>query len=278
MTSLADDVDQQDLGTPDRIMRRFGVEVLEVDPMAASAVMSMPMSGMRNPFTGHDSLSALAILIDMASGMANHVRRGRNEWTVSSELSVELSPDSVSRAFGDPDMPVIASARAVGSTGSSTLSLCTFSCGGYVIGCGTVRSYFISGDRVVEDDPVETVVRTPQTALSELMAVRVAPSAEGMRVLRQLDDPILRNRIGVLNGGVAAAALELTASAVLNNDGMPFRTASLRVNFLRPFSASDHSRYVATPVRLGRGAAVSDAHTVGPDGRVALAARVTAYR
>jgi acyl-coenzyme A thioesterase PaaI-like protein len=50
------------------------------------------------------------------------------------------------------------------------------------------------------------------------------------------------------------------------------------VNFLRPFFASGESRYVATPVRVGRNTAVADAQAIGADGKTALTARVTAYR
>lgn len=278
MTSLANDIDQEDLETPDRVMRRFGVEVLDVNPAAATATMSMPMAGMQNPFTGHGTVAALSILIDMASGMVNHVRRAHDEWTVTSELSLELSPEAALHILDDPDEPVIAESRPLGSNGSTALSLCTFRCAGTVIGGGTVRSYFISGDRIVLADPPETLARTPNTPLADLMAVQIAPATEGMRVLHQVDDPVLRNGIGVIHGGVATAALEMAASAVINADGAPFRTASIRVNFLRPFYASDQSRYVATALRTGRGSAVSDAQAIGADGRVALTARVTAYR
>lgn len=278
MTDLAQGADQEDLETPDRVMRRFGVEVLDVNPSAATAVMSMQMADMQNPFTGHGTVAALAILIDMAAGMVNHVRRAHGEWTVSSELSLELSPGASLCALNDPDSAVIAKARPLAASDSSALSVSTFSCGETVIGGGSVRSYFISGDRIVPADPPETLVRTPDTPLADLMAVQPAAPGEGVRVLRQADDPILRNGIGVIHGGVAAAALEMVASAVMNIDGRPFRTASVRVNFLRPFHASDQSRYVATPLRIGRGAAVSDAQAVGADGRVALAARMSAYR
>ena len=57
----------------------------------------------------------------------------------------------------------------------------------------------------------------------------------------------------------------------------PLQTASLRVNFLRPFFAGADSRYVGTPMRVGRGSAVGDAQTIGDDGKVALTGRVTAY-
>ncbi len=99
-----------------------------------------------------------------------------------------------------------------------------------------------------------------------------------MCVLRQNPDPFLNNAVGVVNGGVASAGLELAASAVVNTDGPPMRTASVRVNFLRPFLAGDHSRYEASPLRIGRATAVADAQALAEDGRPALTARVTAYR
>ncbi|MGX9787800.1 hotdog fold domain-containing protein [Mycobacterium sp. MMS18-G62] len=277
MTRVAEGADQQDLETPDRVMRRFGVEILQVDPATATAVMSMPLAGMRNPFTGQPTIAALAILADMACGTVNHVRRGPNEWTVSTELSVDVNPEAAAHALDGADS-VVAEARPVGSRASSSLSWCTFTCDEIVIGHGTVRSYFISADRRVPADPPETIARSAQTTLAELMAVELGPAVDGMRVLRQLDDPIVRNGIGVVHGGVVVAALEMAASGVMNTDGAPFRSASVRANFLRPFHAGDRSRYAATSLEVGRDTAVSDAQAIEADGRVAVTARVTGYR
>jgi uncharacterized protein (TIGR00369 family) len=141
-----------------------------------------------------------------------------------------------------------------------------------------VRSYFVPGERVVPANPPETLARTAQTDVSDLMAVEIASAAGDMPVLLQRADPILNNGVGTVHGGVAAAALELVASAAINTGGVLFRTASVRVNFLRPFFASARSRYEATPLRIGRGTAVADAQAVNEDGKVALIARVTAYR
>jgi uncharacterized protein (TIGR00369 family) len=112
------------------------------------------------------------------------------------------------------------------------------------------------------------------------MAVDVDRCGDGTSVLRQRVDPCLNNEIGIVHGGVAAAGLELTASAAINADqpGDPLRTASLRVNFLRPFIAGHNSRYVGTPLRIGRTSAVSDARAIGDDDKVAITARLTAYR
>jgi hypothetical protein len=42
-------------------------------------------------------------------------------------------------------------------------------------------------------------------------------------------------------------------------------------------SSGPESRYVGTPLRVGRSSAVGDARAIGGDGEVAIIARVTAY-
>lgn len=273
-----DGADGHDVETPDRIMRRFGITILDADPRAATTVMSMPIAGLRNPFTGAPTIGPLAILIDAVGGLVNHFRRGPDEWTVSSELALELSPGGGEHATADPHTPVVAHARPLGPRDSSSLSLCTLKLGDTTIGGGTVRSYFISAERVIAANPVETSTVSPPTELSDLIAVQIGPAAGDTRVLLQRVDPILTNDVGTVHGGVAAAGLELAASAAINSTGGRLRTASVRVNFLRPFFASGHSRYEATPLRIGRGTAVADAQAINDDGRVALTARITAYR
>ena len=277
---MTDQVERHlDVEAADRIMLRFGIDVLDIDPAEATSVMSMPIAGMRNPFTGVNTVGPLAILVDSASGMVNHMGRRDDEWSVSSELVLELSPDAGAQASWDAQHPVVAHARLLGARGSSSLSLCTLKSGITTIGGGMVRSYFVPGERVIPTNPTETLARTAQTELSDLMAVEIAPAAGDMPMLSQRVDPILNNGVGTVHGGVAAAGLELVASAAINNsDGALFRTASVRVNFLRPFFASAHSRYEAAPLRIGRGTAVADAQAVNEDGKVALIARVTAYR
>jgi uncharacterized protein (TIGR00369 family) len=99
-------------------------------------------------------------------------------------------------------------------------------------------------------------------------------------VLAQLVDPNLNIDIDIVHGGVAAAGLQLAASAAINHDrsGDLLQTASLRVNFLRPFFAGAESRFEGTRRRVGRSTAVGDAQAIEDDGTPAITARVTAYR
>jgi acyl-coenzyme A thioesterase PaaI-like protein len=82
-----------------------------------------------------------------------------------------------------------------------------------------------------------------------------------------------------VHGGVSAMALELVASAAINagRDEHALRTASLRVNFIRQFRGSPESRYVGTALRVGRRSGIGEAQAIGPDGQVAIVARLTAY-
>lgn len=273
MTGVDERPTEYDLETPDSIQVRFGIEYLESDPDAATAVYSMPMERFRNPVSGAPTVGPLAILIDAAGGIVNHYRRPVGQWTVSSELSLELSTDDAK----DLDGPVIASARTLGPIGATSLSICTLTYRGAVIGGGTVRSFFIPADGVLAERPPEMLQRTAQTSVADLMAVEARRDSDGV-ALTQRADPNLNNDIGIVHGGVAAAGLELAAAAAINGTDGTLQTGSLRVNFLRPFIAGTDSRYVGTALRVGRSTGVGDARAIGDDGNVAITARVTAYR
>jgi uncharacterized protein (TIGR00369 family) len=272
MTTTQPDRCEDDVDPVTAVEGRFALEMLEVDPRSSTMRMAMPAAGLVNPFTAAPTLSPLAILVDAAAGRANHLGRDADEWSVTSELSVELSP-----THDDPDAAVIATAQSLGRHGQTAVSLCTLTQGTSTIGYGTVRSYFISAERMVDDHAGEAS-ETAHATLAELMAVRIRSGDDGAPVLMQEPNPAIYNRIGAVHGGIAAAGLELVASAAINADARDMVTASLRVNYLRPFLGSSESRYLATPLRIGRTSAVADAQAIGRDGKVAAVARITAYR
>ncbi|BBZ27322.1 phenylacetic acid degradation protein [Mycolicibacterium madagascariense] len=270
-----DEVDHRDLETPDSIQVRFGMTYLESDVAAATASIAMEMNRYRNPFTAAPTVGPLAILVDAAAGIVNHYRRPPGHWTVSSELSMDVGLDGL----GDLDGPVLATAHALSPLGTTSLGICMLSYDGTVIGSGTVRSFFVAVEARSSEWPAETLELTHETPIADRMAVRVASDATG-HVLSQRVDPCLNNEIDIVHGGVASAALEFAASAAMNEGraDTPLQTASLRVNFLRPFVAGARTRYVGAAVRVGRSSGVADAQAIGDDGKVALVARATGYR
>lgn len=273
--------DTPDIETPETILHRFALHHLETDVPNGISVTAMPVADLVNPLTGELAIGALAILLDAAGGNSNHFRRTPQEWTVTSELALEISPDGIPVLLASPHLPVIASSRPLGPKGATALSVATLSVGDVVIGGGTVRSFYLPAGAGMPTRLPEPAQPSPRAPLAELMSLGASHTDGAAVELVQDIDPILNNSLGIVNGGVASAGLELVASAAINAGAEPgalLRTASLRVNFLRPFFAGGRSRYVGTPMRVGRSTAVGDAEAIGDDGTVALTARVTAYR
>lgn len=280
MTTSLPRFDGLDPELPLSVLRRFEVITLEQDMTDFSVVAQMPFTGMCNPFTGQPSLAGLAILVDDVAGRVNYHRRSHGQWTVSSELTVDIAPGALERVAAGPQDPVVASARPVGPAGATLLAVCTLSHRGTVIGGGTVRTMPLplgpDAPSRRGDDPL---VRTPRTSLAELMAVEPLPVQDGTYRLLQQPDPMVNNLIGIVHGGVSSAGLELVASAAFNHEQQtPLRTASIRVNFLRPFIAGAQSSYEAKALRIGRTSAIADASAINDDGKAAVIARVTGYR
>ena len=259
---------------------RFGIVDVETGPTAFAA--AMPVDGMLNPFTGSPSLAAVAVLVDHIAGFANHARRPDDHWTVSSELALEFTPDAQVTIAQEPTEPVLAVSRPVGGAGRTSLSECTLTHHGVEIGLATVRTFYITAAVHTPgafDHSTESADPLPDS-LAGLLAVEVAETAGAGPVLSQLENTAVNNSLGAVHGGVAAAGLELVASAALNagRTETPLVTASLRINYLRRLIGGGRSRYTATALHAGRSSGVAEAHGIGDDGKVALTARLTAYR
>ena len=256
---------------------RFGIETLEQDP--DRCVATLPTTQLVNPLTGVPTIATLALLVDHLGGLINHLRRGPGQWTVSSELSLEVVPDAVEVFASSP--AVLGTARPVGRRTADALGLCELRAGDAGLATATVRSFYIAAPANVADGwPDNATTAAPGRTLSELMAVDVGESGGAATVLLQREDPALNNIIGIVHGGISSMGLELAASAAVTRDvsGEAYRTASLRVNFLRPFHGGTAARYEATRLHRGRSSGVAEAQAVGSDGRVAMVGRLTAYR
>jgi uncharacterized protein (TIGR00369 family) len=263
------------LNTP---IGRFRVETLEEG--AAGCVATMPVHDLVNPVTGALSLGPLAVLLDHVGGLVNHHRRDDHEWTVSSELSLDLTPDATAVVAAGGGLPVRAASRPLGAKGNTAVGECHFRLGDTVIGSGTVRSFYIDTPGEFAESPERAGDMEAKSGLAAMMALG-APHADGESiVLPQLVDRVLNNSIDVVHGGIASTGLEVVASAAVNAGRAddPLTTATLRVNFLRQFFASDQSRYVGTTLRVGRRTGVAESKAIGVDGKVAIIARMTAYR
>lgn len=261
------------LNTP---LGRMGIESLEETP--GHCVASIPTAGLLNPLTGVPTLAPLAMLVDHTGVLVNHLRRPAGTWTVSSELAIEFAPDAGDVIAAAPQTPVLATGTEFGATVSAPLAMCELTHGGRPVATATVRSVYVGAPDHLVGWPADPGEGELLPTLSQRMSVEVAESGGATRTLRQLSDSVVNNSLGVVHGGISAAALELVAAAAVSDGGAELRTASLRVNYLRRFQGGAHARYEGTALRVGRTMAVADAQAIGDDGRTALLARVTAYR
>ena len=263
---------------PNTALGRFGIAPLVDSP--DPFVSSIPLAGLVNPVTGAPTVGPLAVLVDHAAGLVNHYRRQSDEWTVSSELTLEITPSAPTVIEDKPGLAAVATARPAGTRGTTALGVCEITVGDEVIGIGTVRSVYVAHPGEFPQGWPPPVDGPRPTDLTEIMALHVDHADDGAPVIHQRENSVLNNSLGIVHGGVSAAGLELAASAVLNADRVdePLHTASLRVNYLRQFLSGGDSRYAATALRVGRRSGVAEATAIGADGEVALIARVTAYR
>lgn len=279
MTTPAPRLVGTDPETPISVLRRFSIITVRQSLADFTVEAAMPAAGMTNPITGCPSIAGLAILVDDVAGRVNYYRCGRP--TVSSELTVDMSPGALEQLAAWPDEPVLGSAEPFGAAGSPLLAVCTLTHRGTTIGTGAVHTVALAGASSSEPDRrgADPVAERPGAGLGELMAVEPMVGRDGGVRLRQCPDPMVNNLLGFVHGGVSSAGLELAAAAAFNRDqDHPYQTASIRVNFLRPFIAGAESVYEGTAVRIGRTSAVGNARAIGSDGRTAVIGRVTAYR
>jgi acyl-coenzyme A thioesterase PaaI-like protein len=264
--------------SPTEILDRF---LIRPEPSSddMTAAMSMPVAGHVNPLTGYPTVAALTLLIDTVGGLANHARRTAGEWTVTSELALELVPETARWASRPGAAPVIATGRARGSRATTSLATCTLTCDDRELGYATVRSYFViaNADHIA---PKETLVPSPEISLGQLLSATSEQQALGgaAPALVQRHDPVLVNSLGIVNGGISSACLALAAAAAIDaRADQPMQIGSFRVNFLHPLANANDIRYVAEVAHLGRRTAVATAQVSSTGGRPPLTATLTAY-
>ena len=117
--------------------------------------------------------------------------------------------------------------------------------------------------------------------VAELIGFEVVSAGEGRCTMKLEAEERHANPMGTLHGGilcdVADGAMGMAFFTTLE-PGESFTTLELKVNFLRPFHGGAEAHYRAKPAHVGRSSGVAEVQAVGSDGRVALLARLTAYR
>ncbi|QRY42728.1 PaaI family thioesterase [Mycolicibacterium boenickei] len=276
--SEAHSQDGYDILSVDAVEERFGIQILSYDEEDANVRMRMPITALRNPFTGRVTIGPLPLLVDDSGSTVAYARRGRG-WPVTSELTLQLCHDAAETIECSAGSYLTSHAHPIYATEQGALAACTLMVEDKVIGTATVRTVFVAGGLPKYERPAETLPKSADLTLAELLAVSPSGDQAGYHVMAQHPDPMIFNASENVHGGIAATGMEMVGSAAIwEKVGDDFWSGSLQVNFLRPFVAGTSSHYAGSVAHAGSTVAVADAEAIGENGKLAATARLTAYR
>jgi uncharacterized protein (TIGR00369 family) len=229
---------------------------------------------------------ALCLLADLVLGMVSCSRLGESERLVTSVLSLEfvgpLEADGLS---------IGARASVVGSGAASILSTATLTRpDGSLVAQATGRFPIVpAGGTVAAWVKADAGIGEPDGAVSpaphaltdgvpihELLRTRITAAGDGRVAFEVRSDPAFANERGGLHGGmgglIAERGTDLAVAAAVS-PGTDWWLGSLRVVFVRPLPAAGQRVAVEAEVRnLGRTQAMTRAHVLTADGKLAIAA------
>ncbi|MCW2932337.1 MAG: hypothetical protein JWM19_3299 [Actinomycetia bacterium] len=229
-------------------------------------VTSMASGPWLNGPAGSPPGGVLGVLIDDVLGIAIARHRGAGQWSVSAEISLDLTgpvPADGSR--------IEARARHVHSGPHGGLSSGTVhDASGTLIALCRQHGRWVT---TVPQDPMtpqETGTEadrpaasgapvpagtsapwSPPASLAALLGTRVRPTEGGAELDLEVTAD-LTNPLGNLHGGITFAACDLAAQAVLLAAGGPTQTASIHVAYPRPIPLGATPRFEARVLHRGR--------------------------
>lgn len=265
--------------TPPSVLTRFAITTLEENLHQATVSASMPLGGMCNPFTGQPSIAGVAILVDDVGGRANFYRRAEGQWTVSSELTVEMSPAAAQSLLAAPDEPVVAHARPLGPAAAPMLAVCTLThCGAVIGGDGAHRTDLgrtgppdaaraASGGPNAGNHSGPTDVGRTVTSDGRHIPASTTPRPDDQQPARNRARRRQQCWAGTGRRGRYQPRTGSTLSDRVDQGELPATVPGWGTIPLW-----------GTALRVGRTSAVGDARALSTDGKVAVIARVTGYR
>ncbi|HEX3956732.1 MAG TPA: PaaI family thioesterase [Trebonia sp.] len=229
-------------------------------------VASMASGPWLNGPAGSPPGGVLGVLIDDVLGFAIARHRGPGQWSVSAEISLDLTgpvPADGSR--------IEARARHVHSGPHGGISSGTVhDASGTLIALCRQHGRWVTTvprDPMTPPEPGTEAAASaaaqapaaagtsapwrPPASLAALLRARVQPT-EGGAALDLEVTPDLTNPLGNLHGGITFAACDLAAQAALRAAGGPTQTASIHVTYPRPMPLGAAPRFEARVLHRGR--------------------------
>lgn len=244
----------------------FGIDDLDVNDATVSGTMPTG-PWLRGP-DGMLSVGALGVLIDNVLGYRVLESCADDRWSVSTEITVE-----VSSGLQSPGARLSAEAESacVDEVGGLAVGRVLSEAGDVVATCSQ-RGRFLPLSRAALDPP-ELMAHPGRGSLAELFDLQLTPAAGRVKVQCS---PLTQNPMRNLHGGVSLCVAEMAATLALTTRfGPALSTASIHVTYLRPIPAGSSLTTSARVIHRGRSFGVVDV-TGYVDGRTAIAARVVA--
>jgi uncharacterized protein (TIGR00369 family) len=220
---------------------------------------------------------ATGVLIDDTTAYAALTSRGAEQWGVTSEISVDFHA------------PIPVDARRLTATATADHST-----GGWGHSSGQLRGgngeliatigqrmrFFPGDDSPHRQAPVPPDAPSWLTSLDSHLELVGQQGTRSEFLFRA--DPGMRNPMGMLHGGISLGFSELAARKAWENSeafpGEPFRTASLRISYLRPGVLGGDLRIIVDVIHSSRSVVLAEVGIRNTDGTAATFGLATLHR
>lgn len=253
---------------PERLFR-----VAQVTQEDTTIRSSMPTGAWLEREGGLVPGGVLGVLMDNVLGYGVMVEGPAGQWSVTSEMSIDLChPIQSGTRLDAHARPVHTDARGAITSGEVTDAR------GRLIAVGRQHGRFVADvpEALTHGTPAPQQVRA-SFAGPVLDALGAAPRAtEGGAVLDLVTFGRHANPLGNMHGGITVCLVEMTALSALEATGQRFAAASIHVCYLRPIPVGTPVTFAATVSHLGRSFAVTTVEARTAEGKTCVTATVTA--
>ena len=213
---------------------------------------------------------ALGVLVDDVLGYAVMVARPRGNWSVSSEISIDLChPIRVGSTLSARAHSVHADERGGLASGEVVDDQ------GRLIAVARQHGRFIDMMPGEVSIPEIDVNQHGEANIFSLLDIETRVTGAAAR-LEIVAAPALLNPLGNLHGGITLCLADLVACTAFEAGTGAFQTSSIHVSYLRPIPLGTAMTFTATVSHAGRSFALATVDATNSAGKLCATATVTA--
>jgi uncharacterized protein (TIGR00369 family) len=249
-------------GGPERLFR-----IDSIAPGRSSITGSMTTGPWSTGPDGRPCAGSLGVLVDNVLGYAIQSRRPKHQWSVSTEISIDLLA-----RFPTDGSPLYAEGRVLQIDAIGGMAT-----GQVIDSTGRVIAHCRQRGRFVPQSPGSAA-----TTSSNQLPMADAATIIGVPAGAAPDLPLevtaeLGNPLGNLHGGISLCASELAGIAALRSSNQALVAASIHVAYVRPAPVGTHLLFSPTVTHRGRTFALVQVVSTNETGKPCTIATITAH-